>query len=475
MLCHLALVLAAGLQEPGEALRRDLTEQNPGLRREAAVAIAAMGRGAENWLAREVSKGSPGRRRALLLAAALMGTERSLALVERAVRPGGRPDQERAWALLLYGAHHPGVLEEEPRRTLRRAASDFERACLLAGLLTRAGDTDPEAWAEALGRRAREPRLRALLRMLHALVAARGQDGQQGPGEPPVGAPEAAAVLLASTLPGAAPLPAAWLEGKEMAALPEIWRVAARRVPPRKLVELRSSPAGGPGGGLAMVLYELAEDQRQDAFDLLRERLVEAGPRLWLWGAAGDLGLALPEPGEELSDPEVATLLRLAARDLETARGEARRRLPQARARFAARRPGRDHWPAALVLALAGEEEDRDRLRESLRAADPVGRLRLQPVLQLALGNLDTEEARQGWFRRWSRDLGAGYFGWFDRQGPLWIAHLLVGGTEAATQVPELSREFPALHGSRDHSRDDTLYPDLADLLLSGLYHWDLP
>ena len=182
-----------------------------------------------------------------------------------------------------------------------------------------------------------------------------------------------------------------------------------------------------------------------------------------------------------LDAAEVAGILRLALQHGERASKAARLRLPAARRKLDEGGLAEDLWPAALVIALAlADEEERDpddlaRLRDRVVAEDATARLRLLPAWNLARGALADPSARAHWLSIWSRDLRAGPAGYLDREGPRWVAFLLVGDTQAAEERLPL-RQAPeglALE-ARDYSRDHNLYRDVADYLAWG-YRFGLP
>ena len=127
--CCTGLFLA---QEPSAELVAGLDGPQPEDRLRAAQQIAALGPGTESWLEKRVGKGSALAQRGVLLAAALLGTPESQQLLADAARAGRRADAQRAWALLLYGMSHPDA-GRDPARDWKRAATDYEGACLLAG------------------------------------------------------------------------------------------------------------------------------------------------------------------------------------------------------------------------------------------------------------------------------------------------------------------------------------------------------
>lgn len=463
------------VQEPDEALQRGLAVDNPAERRLAAMKLASLGEDAQDWLMKEIRKGDAERRRALLLAAALMGTSESQKLLARSSRKGSRPEADRAWALLLYGAFHPEAAAK-PHDAMRRAASDFERCCVLAGLLAQAGRIEGTKLRTYGGSKAL-PALQALVSIEEALA------GRLWLGEPSSDA-MVAARLLTSQFPAwvedklqhnQRAVSTEWLEAAQ-GRLPELWIVAARRSIPRKVEDLRSLPPGGAGAGLALVLYELVAKDRQLAFEVLHGRLVEPEARAWLWGAAGDLKLSFEGVADsKLSAAEVAGLAQLALRDFSAARRQARLRGAEARKLFTMDAKVEDAWPAGLILALGAEGQDLGLLRRKYELAEGRDAERLQPIWYLASGKLKDADARNVWLNRWSRELGGGYQGYLDREGKRFTAFLLVQGTQAALERNELSEAFDGLTGPRDHSLDDELYADLAEFLLSPLYRWDLP
>ena len=154
-------------QEPDSGIQRGLESSDPGYRLASARDLATLGGEVSKWLKKQSGKGSPERKRALLLATVLMGGEESWAILDKAARRGSRPTSERAWALFLYGAFHPeaGV---DLKKDGKRPASDFERSCLLAGLLAQAPSLDENGVRTLMGRKP-GPRTRALAGLLQGL------------------------------------------------------------------------------------------------------------------------------------------------------------------------------------------------------------------------------------------------------------------------------------------------------------------
>ncbi len=464
MLLTSLLLLPALLafQEPDAALRRDLDSRDPGARRSAAVSVAALGPQAEDWLLHEVGKGSPARRRALLAAATLLGTPDSLEALEKAAKPGSRPDEVRAFALLFFGAHHPAAAERA-EELWDRLPTDFERSCLLVGLLSRARELEGQGEL-SLGRKP-DPRLRALVRVLQSL-----QGGK--PAADPADLAEATAAALVSVLPGGSPLPEEAALLLEEGGLPE-WVLGARRAAPTTPAALRSALLGGhPAVVLGLARVEAAEAAA--AFAELDARVTEPAGRSWLWGVAGDLGLDLHARKGDLSDAEVAGLLRLARRDPARAASTAEAWRDRARDRWKAEPSAAASWPAAVVLGLAPEAEDLELLRGAVAASSAADAQRLHPIWQFASGRTSSEESRRRWLSTWSRELGAGHLGFLDREGPRWAAYLLVSGTRTAEERAELSVPIEAFAWKKDHARDSEVYADLAEWLLAGHFRWDL-
>lgn len=461
-------------QEPSAELARSLADQSAAIRRLAAEQLGTQGESAEAWIMAQARKGAPERQRALLLAAALAGTDRTYDLLQDALKKGNRPDPHRAYALFLFGAYHPDGAED-PEKAIKMAASPFERSCYWAGLLTRTRSVPLATFDRMLSAKGEGAGIEATLRRWCAVIHG------QAPASEPTTDGELAVALLGSVIPGNAALPRAWIENAR-GKLPPLWQVAAARSPARTLEALRAEPAGGEGSGLALALYELPADGRADAFGLLRERLVEPAAQAWLWGAAGDLQLDLPpQRSGTLADAEIAGLLRLAIHDPARAIVLAGAWRAAARQRFTAEASVTDHWPAAIVLALAPKDEEKPLDQALLQARidkpglAPEERARLHPIWQLATDRLSDPQAQAGWYRRWSRELHAGHVGFLDLEGRRLMAYLLVNGTQAARGRSELGFAATGLTGPRDHSRDDELYADLAELILSNLYVLDLP
>ena len=471
----LAIVLSGLLavvspQEPSAELQRALTLDSSTTRYRAAVRLAAMGGDGQAWLLKQVGKGSPERQRSLLLACALLGSEPALAEVEKVARRGSRrrADPQRAYALLLYGAYHPAA-GEKPKEDWARCQSDFERACLLAGLLAHPARLVSRQWdAQLADSGAAE--LATLLAMGRLLA------GEEVALSADVDARFAAAALLASVRPEAAARPAAFVEAQR-GRVPALWVAAARRDPSRGAEQLRRLPAAGEGAAAGLILREVEPSARQEVFQHFHARLIEPQARAWLWGTAGELGLELPPPldAERLDSAEVAGILELARTQSASAASAAAARLGAARARLDEGGLAEETWPAALTLALVlADAEDRDaedlqRLQSHLEQASAVDKVRLWPVWNLARGALAEAAVRDHWLAVWSRDLGAGAIGFLDVEGPRWLAYLLVGGTQAAEERLQLLEAYPALElASRDYSRDHNLYRDIADFLSWG-------
>ncbi len=459
-------------QEPDQALLNRLGDRLAAERIEAALELGDADAALGPWILREARRGQRERQRALLLAAALMGPDGAWELLEETAQTTGRNRREdRAWALLLFGAFHP----EAPARAVEAlgwAREDFEEACLLAGLLAAARPpADVPGLRRALEKRRRgHPARLALLRVLETL------EGAPLPAEP-AGDFEAAGLFLVSVLPDRPAVPAAWVEAAR-GRVPEAWREAARRRPPRAAAEIAALPPVGDGAGVVFALGEVAPGERQALFARLRPRIPDAEVRAWLWGTAGALGLDLPEPEAETILPEEAAgLLELARVDRGRARAEAQARRARARASWPEGASLEEAWPAALVLALAGEEEDQAFLRPRVEAARGAAARRLQPLWQLARGAFGEGADLHDWLRRWSRELGGGPAGFLDHEGPRYLAWLLVRGSEGARSRAEL--QFTAGEGEglwRDFDPDpeNELYDEMVVFLFSGRYRWRL-
>lgn len=458
------LLLAAQSTPPADLLRA-LTVSDAAARQDAAREIAASGAGYEKWLLRQMRSGSPEGQRAMMLAAGLVGSDATLAALEELAVRGRKPDPQRAFALLVYGAFHPhaGV---DPETDWRRASSPYERACLLSGLLAQARRFESDAWV-TLAVQDPDPCVAALLEVADVLL---GRSPPPRPAEPL----SYSARLLTSVLP-LQPRIEDLVAARSWDPPPE-WLIGARRRPARSFEELRSVPLAGAGFATALALGELERPERQDCFLWLDARLQDPGARAILWGLAGDLGLDLAGAGERVDAAEVAGLLRLALQDPTRAERGAQARLAAARAAFHAAVSVGERLPAALLLALAGSAEDLETLRARIEAAEPRERLVLQPVWKFAQRGFGDPALQRRWIARWSRDLGAGHFGWLDRQGPRWTAYLLAGGSRAAEQDPRLQPRVPALERLRhDYALDASLHYDVVEFLLGGSYRWSVP
>lgn len=462
-----ALILASGFlaQEPSDQLQRGLVSEEADERYAAALQLATGDQEAEKWLLKASRKGTPEWRRTLLLAAALMGTEGSLELVEKAASKGRKPDQQRAYALVLYGAMHPEA-GLEPKKDWARAASDFERGCLLSGLLAQPGRLAAPEWKKLVAKK----KVQGLTEIYEVATMLRGEAWL----EDPQSASALAARVLTTHIPGVAGVAPQLLTGETAASFPPLWVVAARHVPARNAADLRGQALVDNRIALVLSLYEVEADQRQALFDHFRTRTIGKQEAAWLWGAAGDLRLTLPPPDStKLEEACVAGLLRLALQDFTGATAAARPYLEQARKSFQSKLSLKRRWPAAVLLALGGLEADREILKTAFLAASGSDRQRLQPIWKFTNRSLGT--ARASWLKIWSRELGAGWIGFLDTEGPRWIAYQLMGGTVAAEGRPELAIPYPGLQlVPRDYSADAVLYRDLAVLLLDGVYQWGL-
>ncbi len=453
-------------QEPDPALIRKLDAVEPGTRVQAAQELAELGSSIEKWLHKKVRSGSANRQRSLLLAAALLGSDDSWELIESEARRGRKAEANRAYALLLYGAYHPNA-GTSAKSDWKRAATDFEKSCLLAGLLARSGEVDLDGFHMLIDRKGSD-RQKALLAMLDGVQGrATAVDGEHGFGR--------GARLLTTLIGSNPPLPANDIAdlGKD---LPESWVLAAQRSPGRSLDLLKSTPLGGPSGAVVFALREVAADQRQQAFDFLKERVTESPSVEWLWGVAGELGLDLRRPSKSaLVRGEVAGLLRLALRNFPMAETWARDRAAVARQSLVgADGTGKGQMEAAMILALAGLPEDHDWFKQALENGTAQTRERLQPLWLLATRKLDTSVARGQWLSKWSRDLGAGSVGFLDREGPRWVALSLVSGSLALDEHEMLQGYADSFPTKLDHPFTDEFYADLAAYLNSEEYRFSL-
>ncbi|MHC4380310.1 MAG: hypothetical protein ACYSU1_04380 [Planctomycetota bacterium] len=468
LLSTLCLCLPAVAQEPPADLQQSLAADDVAMRFEAARELAVGDERAEKWLLREAGKGTEQRQRALLLASALMGTEASFAVLEHASRRGRKPDPQRAFSLLLYGQFHPQA-GLQARSDWERCASDFERACLLTGMLARPERLQVGPW-KALVQKRKQPALTTLLQLSERLTGNRMAEVSDTRD-----AASFSASLLASVDSRQPHLQGEILGVRAPSDFPAMWWLAAPRQDSRPMEDLRRQALVGQKVGFVLTLYEVAPAQRQALFDHYRQRAVGPVESAWLWGAAGDLGLALPGPETDvLHANRVAGILRLARKDFVAAESLAMKYLPAARSGFRAATHFEQRWPAAVVLALGRQQADLELLKTAFQQANGTERHRLAPIWKFANRGFSTGDLRGFWLDAWSRTLGAGWQGYLDVQGPRWAAYLLAGGSLAAENQNEIATPFLELESlPKDYAADHVLYRDLVDFLLGGDYRWN--
>lgn len=463
LLSTLLLICAAPLQDPPPALQRAFQADQVHVRHDAARTLAVGDERAEAWLLQEVRKGTEERQRALLLAAALMGTPDCLKEVERAARKGRKPEPLRAFALLLYGSFHPAA-GEDAAKDWERCSSEFERSCFLAGLLTRPQRmlVDP---LPALIRKRKEQGPLTLLRLAEALPGNGYPSGTT--------LADRAASLLLSVDPRRAILELDVSDARY--GFPALWSETQRQEPPRSLADMRRRTLVGERIGSALALLEMDAGDRQALFDHYVPRAVGEVESLWLWGTAGDLGLAFPAPEKDtqLRLCHAAGILRLYRRERHQGLTAARAYLALARADFASHRPLEHRWGATLLLALAGEEADLLALKAAYQDADPVLTYRFAAVWQFANRRLGSADLIDHWLDVWCRDLGSGWQGYLDREGPRWVGYLLTGGSLAAENHDLLSTRHEGLEVvAKDYALDHVVYRDIVEYLMDGDYRW---
>lgn len=455
------------LQEPGADLVAQLDAPQPTDRIRAAEQIAAMGVDVEEWLEDEIGKGSAIRQRGVLLALASLGTPRALDLLADAARSGRRASTERAWALLLYASSHPDA-GRDPKADWKRAATAFEQSCLLAGYLCHERAPEIAALQKAVGKK---PTVRQ--QALMAMLAARA--GERFPavdGKSP--AALRAARLLSSLAPGQQALTEEELIAVS-AGLPGEWRAAAKRTPGRGLQGLRGTTLGGEEAANVFALLEVEEGERQAVFDFLVSRVTSMPGAAWLWGLAGEFALELPARQDEpVISAEVAGLLELGLVHFERAEAHARTRADQARLQIEAgkARGELESLAPVVLLAIAGRQEDSVWFQERLAQASPERRVRLQPLWLLASRRYADARAREALLARWALDYGAGTRGFLDRSGRTFMGLVLLGGTLAASDAPQLRAFHEAFDDEHDHPITNEFYADLAALLADDHFQW---
>jgi hypothetical protein len=452
------------LQEPGAELVGGLDGPQPGDRMQAAEQIAALGPGVERWLEKRIGKGSALHQRGVLLAAALLDTPEAHVLLSDAARAGRRANPQRAWALLLYGMHHPQA-GRDPARDWKRAATPFEGSCLLAGYLANEQIPDLPALRKAMGRKM-TVRQQALLGLLEARAGQRAVFE----GKEPV---LRGARLLASVIPGQLAVTPAELAELSI-GMPPLWVAAARRAPGRTLEELRGTTLGGENHSAVFALREVAADQQAVVFAYLAERVQAEPAASWLWGLAGELGLAFPAlASDRIAKWEASGLLRLALLDWERAKSAAGARADVALAELVALESlDSSHMAAVLVLAIAGREADRAWFQTALADVPASLRSRIQPLWLLAAGQFGDDRAREALLSEWALRFGAGTSGYLDRAGQVYTALALLAGTESADEMLELRNYSAEFAGENDHPISDEFYLDVAQFLFSAHYHW---
>jgi hypothetical protein len=452
------------MQEPGAELVGGLDGPQPGERMYAAEQIAALGPGVERWLEKRIGKGSALHQRGVLLAAVLLGTPEAHALLSDAARVGRRANAQRAWALLLYGAHHPQA-GRDPARDWKRAATSFEGACLLAGYLGNEQIPDLPALRKAMGRKM-TVRQQAFLGLLEARAGQRAEfKGEE--------AVLRGARLLASVIPGQFAVTQEEFAGLSV-GMPRLWIAAARRAQGRTLEELRGSSLGGENQSAVFALREVAADQQAAVFAFLAERVQAEPAASWLWGLAGELGLDFPASGKDrIAKWEASGLLRLALLDWDRARAAATARADIALAELVAVESlDATRMAPVLVLAIAGREADRAWFQKALASVPAELRSQMQPLWLLAAGQFGEARAREALLSDWALRFGAGTSGYLDRAGQVYTGLALLAGTEAADELLELSSFSAQFDGEHDHPISDEFYLDVAQFLFSKHYHW---
>jgi hypothetical protein len=452
------------VQEPGAELVGGLDGPQPGERMQAAEQIAALGPGVERWLEKRIGKGSALHQRGVLLAAALLDTPEAHALLSDAARAGRRASPQRAWALLLYGMHHPEA-GRDPARDWKRAATSFEGACLLAGYLGHEQIPDLPALRTAMGRKM-SVRQQALLGLLEARAGQRAAfEGDD--------AVLRGARLLASVIPGQLAMTQAEL-AELSAGMPALWIAAARRAPGRTLEELRGSSLGGENHGAVFALREAAADQQAAVFAYLAERVQSEPAASWLWGLAGEIGIDLPAAASDrIPHWEASGLLRLALLDWERAKAAATARADVALAELVAMESvDATRMAPVVVLAIAGRESDRAWFQKALAEVPAKLRSQMQPLWLLAAGQFGDARAREALLADWALRFGAGTSGYLIAAGQVYTGLALLAGTEAADELLELRSYSSQFDGEHDHPISDEFYLDVAQFLFSAHYQW---
>lgn len=455
-------------QSPSQEVLQLLDYSEAKVRLEAAMDLAQRGNLMDAWLFKNMKKGTPERQRALLLAASLRDTPEFWKALSQAAGRRTRSDSKKPFALLLYGMLHPEA-GKEIREDLERASNSYERLCLLQGLLCQAQQVPPDALLNSL-KKEKSPEVLATAQLILALQETSGLTFDLA------SAAGLSSAAFASLLPNSAPVPAeAW--NQEGLRIPQAWEFAARRSPARAAKEWKRLPLAGEGIARVFALRELTAPEQAKSFLWFQSHLRDADGLAWLWGLLPELGLTWPLPKLAVfSRAEASAILLYAVKDFEAAQTIAILRLPAARAHvLKSPESPLDSWPAAAILALAGQREDLTFLQGVLGKASPAERQRFHPLWLLASRKLPPGIPRENYLFGLARELKSGVSGFLDQQSWLFAGFFLLKGTEVAEFTPALQLPSFPLHPPLAHPLSDALFEDILALLQGPIYRWNLP
>ncbi len=460
-----ALVLTScAFQEPADHLLQDLAKDDAAVRLSAADELAAStDLELDRWLVKNTLKGSPQRQRALLLSCALRGTSDCWSLVEKQSKLSGGPKAERAWALLL-AATYGEAFGKNPEPLFKRAKSQFEVDCVLAGLMANPSFNMDLRTTKFLSRR----RVQKHRGALEALAAISQHPAEWGFVAEPA---ELAIKLVCSHLPGQ-PL----ITTNEIVIaekwLQSYWAIGARRKSPVSLDILKASPVAVQNGSYAMCLLDSPANQSPEIFKFLQKRLPPTICQNWLWGIAGKKALSIDLSSvNSLKDYHYAALIERFRVNPQQARSLAQQFLPKVRELLATDHHVADVWPAYICLALSEDAADWKLIKEKLERSSAEDAAILHPIWQLA-GSRFSETAAKHQFTLWARELMTGQIAYMDFVSSEWLRYYLLSGTDALLPYAPKDHLLKIFSRKPDHALGHLLYVDIGELISSKLYRW---
>lgn len=460
------LLVSLSLQAPEGTLLQAIAKDDPAARFAAAAEIAALPElDIDSWLRKQVNKGSAQRQRALLLACALRGSKECLNLVDQQTRLRGNSKPARAWSLLL-AATFQSTAAANSVVLLERARSDFERDCVLIGLMANRQKVSDLRGLKLFASRSARVHAPAL----EVLAALRGQS----PEWPDVEDPRMlAGKLICSVLPRQGGVSKSEI-ANSYSDLNGRWSIGAVRSSGRSFDDLKGVPLADQSGAIALCLLEVDVQVAQAVFDYLSTRLPPGPCQSWLWGIAGARRLDLKPPTDgNFTDYHAAGILASCLKDEQFGRSAAGKFMIHARKRLGeAAKLSRD-WPAAVMLALSDQPADWKALRTLTEGASGEEAARLHGIWQFASGRLTKPDSiRQ--IRDWLGELGGGHAGYISSAGRQWATSYLLAGTDALPERVDNAADISAFERNPDHALGHQLYVDIAEFINSKHYHWNI-